>query len=93
MDQKKTRRGQHTTQELIDELNRRCANRSWFVCFQCNRLRLGRGNDCWQSKSGDEQYVYCDDCTVPCKDCGNRYPPDDYRYHYKQYWCGENTDK
>jgi hypothetical protein len=87
--QARQRRGRAKTQAMIDELNERCEqhNVALFVCDGCTKLYMGQGHSCWQSKSGEESALFCDQCTVECDVCGRRYPPDDYRYHDRQYCC------
>lgn len=64
---------EETVADMIEKLNRQCANREWIVCMECNRLNLGAGHIVYFSKGQDEQGIFCDACTAECDECGERY--------------------
>ncbi len=59
-------------ERCVAEANRLIGKKAWFVCFGCDKLCLGRGEDMETSKWGYER-VFCDTCVLHCDGCDEDY--------------------
>lgn len=86
-------RNDEKIKKTVEKLNKMCGGktRRWFVCGECNELKMGQGVVCWFSKGGDEQALLCHDCTTECDECGERYGS--YRGHCHQHGCPWREEK
>jgi hypothetical protein len=63
---------QQRLRECIDEANELIGANAWFVCYGCNRLKVGPGNHLAISKWAYER-VFCSKCVRHCAHCSEYY--------------------